>query len=560
MRHRMSLKSRQELLSVTAPRYQAANKKQKQQILDEFVAATGYHRHYASPLLKQYQVIPGEESSSGLSEQNQSSRGRKPVYTDEVKQALIICWEAACRICAKRLVPFLPLLVPILEKYRYLDLSPEVREKLLAISPATVDRLLFSIRHGRGGRGIGTTQPGGLLKHQIPIRTFSEWNDLRPGFIEADLVAHCGTRAGGSHLYTLVFTDVATAWMEFKPLLFRDQDTTVKAIDQLRQQQPFVLLGLDTDNGTEFLNYTLLNYCQEKEITFTRARAYKKNDQCYIEQKNGSVVRKFIGYDRFEGLEPCRILEALYAVLRLYVNFFQPSVKLVTKKRTGSHVHYEYDKAQTPYQRVMAAETIPDDVKARLSAQFTTLDPVALLGHIDRLQDELWRYAYRQRVTTLDGVDPDAANAERQGVFQRPTSLSRSPTASTAQAVTEDKEPLDRPQRLYRHQMNKYQGERWWRTHPDAFADIWPAVVQQLEQMPDLQVKELFRLIQRQYPGQFKDSQLRSFQRRIRTWRQETTLTRTTEDNGSHAPGPMPDDSPHLGSDSYRRVTFVEGE
>ncbi len=558
MRHRMSLKSRHELLSVTAPRYQAAKKKQKQQILDEFVAATGYHRHYAIPLLKQYQAIAGEESSSGLSPQEQSPRGRKPLYTDEVKKALVICWEAAWRICAKRLVPFLPVLVPILEKYGYLDLTPEVREKLLTVSPATVDRLLFNLRHGCGGRGIGTTQPGGLLKHQIPIRTFSEWDDLRPGFIEADLVAHCGTLVGGAHLYTLVFTDVATGWMEFKPLLFRDQDTTVKAIDQLRQQLPFVLLGVDTDNGTEFLNYTLLDYCREKEITFTRARAYKKNDQCYIEQKNGSVVRKFIGYDRFEGLEPCRTLEALYAVLRLYVNFFQRSVKLVTKKRTGSHVHYEYDKAQTPYQRAMAADTILDDVKARLNAQFTTLDPVALLGHIDRLQDELWRYAYRQRVTTLDDVDPDAANAKRQGVFQRPAALARLQTASTAQAGPEDTGSLDRPQRLYHHQTNKYQGERWWRTRPDAFGDIWPAVVQQLEQMPDLQVKELFRLIQRQYPGQFKDSQLRSFQRRIRTWRQETTLTGIPEKNGVHTHQPITDEHPD--SDSCRRVTFVEGE
>jgi len=358
MRHRMSLKSRRELLSVTAPRYQTANKKQKQQILDEFVAATGYHRHYATPLLKQYQTNPNKGELSGASNQDQSPRGRKPIYTDEVKQALIISWEAACRICSKRLVPFLPVLVSILEKYGYLDLPSEVREKLLAVSPATMDRLLFTVRHGRGGRGIGTTQPGGLLKHQIPVRTFADWKDLRPGFIEADLVAHCGTIAGGPHLYTLVFTDVTTAWMEFKPLLFRDQDTTVKAIDQLRQQLPFALLGVDTDNGKEFLNYTLLDYCLGKEITFTRSRPYKTNDQCYIEQKNGSVVRKFIGYDRFEGLDPCRILEALYAVLRLYVNFFQPSVKLVEKKRNGSHVSYKYDKAQTPYQRALAADTV----------------------------------------------------------------------------------------------------------------------------------------------------------------------------------------------------------
>lgn len=206
-----------------------------------------------------------------------------------------------------------------------------------------------------------------------------------------------------------------------------------------------------------------------------------------------------------------------------------------------------------------AAETILDDVKASLSTQFTTLDPVALLGHIDRLQDELWRYAYRQRVTILDGVGPDAANVERQGVFQRPTSLSRSPTASTSQAGIEEKSP-DRPRRLYHHQTNKPQGERWWRTRPDDFADIWPAVVQQLEQMPDLQAKELFRLIQCQYPGQFKDGQLRSFQRRIRTWRQEAAVAKTAEGNGVHVPCTMPHDASCLDSGSCRRVTFVEGE
>lgn len=201
MRHPMSLKARRELLGVTAPRSQRAGKKQKQQILDEFVAATGYHRKYAIPLLKHYPRTK-KKTSPSAGKQNGGKRGRRPVYTAAVKQALIIAWEAACRICSKRLVPFLPVLVPVLEKHGYLKLSPAVRRKLLAISPATVDRLLFSVRYGRGGKGIGTTQSGGLLKHQVPIRTFTDWDDVRPGFIEADLVAHCGTIAGGSHLYT----------------------------------------------------------------------------------------------------------------------------------------------------------------------------------------------------------------------------------------------------------------------------------------------------------------------------------------------------------------------
>jgi hypothetical protein len=534
MRHSMSLKARRELLAVTAPRYQTSDKKQRQKILDEFVASTGYHRKYAIPLLKHYQTTR-QGSDSLPTKQNRSKRGRRPIYTKAVKEALIIAWEAACRICSKRLVPFLPVLVPVLEKHGYLNLCPEVRQKLLTVSPATVDRLLFSVRYERGGKGIGTTQPGGLLKHQIPIRTFTDWDDVRPGFIEADLVAHCGTSSGGAHLYTLVFTDVATGWMEFKPLLFRDQDTAVAAIHQLRGQLPFALLGLDTDNGREFLNYTLLDYCRDEEITFTRSRSYKKNDQCYVEQKNGSVIRKFIGYDRFEGLTPCQILEALYAVLRLYVNYFQPSLKLVEKKRDGSKVSRKYDKAQTPCQRVLAADTVAAEVKESLKAQFAQLDPVALLGHIDRLQDELWLYAYRERVTIMEGPEAGevSADAKREDMFQRPSLSSQSQLAcDSTVSPAQSHPPSDRSERLYRRQKNKCKAERWWRTHPDAFADIWPEVVQRLEQTPDLQAKALFRLIQHQYPGEFKDSQLRTFQRRVRQWRQQTVAPKLTVADG----------------------------
>jgi hypothetical protein len=319
--------------------------------------------------------------------------------------------------------------------------------------------------------------------------------------------------------------------MEFKPLLFRDQDTTVNAIHQLCRQLPFALLGLDTDNGKEFLNYTLLDYCLEEAITFTRSRSYKKNDQCYVEQKNGSVVRKFVGYDRFEGLEPCRVLEALYAVLRLYVNFFQPSVKLVEKKRDGSHVSRQYDKAQTPCQRVLAADTVSAAVKENLQAQFAQLDPIALLGHIDRLQDELWLYAYRERVTTLasDEEEQASSGAHREGIFQRPSARSaanllasnKQQGSSLLEMQPEIQTPSDRPQRLYRQQKNKYKGQRWWRTRPDDFAEVWPEVLEQLEQTPDLQANELFRAIQRRYPGEFKDSQLRTFQRRVRQWRRQ---------------------------------------
>ncbi|MCH8247939.1 MAG: transposase family protein, partial [Bacteroidetes bacterium] len=226
---------------------------------------------------------------------------------------------AADRICSKRLVPFLPELIDALERHGHLQLEESVRQRLCSISPATVDRLLHQVRYGSAPKGISTTRPGSLLKHQIPVRTFADWDDLKPGFFEADLVAHCGTVNAGSYLNTLTMTDVDTGWTECLSLLVREQDIVVKAIEAARRLIPFPMLGLDTDNGKEFINHTLLDYCRRESITFTRSRPYKKNDQCHVEQKNGSIVRRVVGYDRFEGLEACRILSTLYQRLRLYV-------------------------------------------------------------------------------------------------------------------------------------------------------------------------------------------------------------------------------------------------
>jgi IS30 family transposase len=355
----MSLKARRELLRATTIRYQKASKKEKQLILDAFVASTGYHRKYAIQLLN-HDTPYQEFERKG----DRKKRARK--YGEDVQAALVVVWKAANRICSKRLVPFLPEMVAVLEKHDHLSLSAEVRSRLLAISPSTVDRLLQEVRHGEKPAGMGTTKPGALIKGQVPVRTFSEWDDGRPGFMEADLVAHCGTYVSGHFLQTLVMTDIASGWTEFAALLFRDQETVLRAIGRLRAQIPFDLLGLDTDNGTEFLNYLLLAYCFEEEITFTRSRPYEKNDQCFVEEKNGSIIRKFIGYDRFEGLQPYQILAALYEQLRLYVNFFQPSVKLIGKRREGSKVIKKYDQAQTPYQRLMAAESVPETAKQKL--------------------------------------------------------------------------------------------------------------------------------------------------------------------------------------------------
>lgn len=517
----MSLKARKELVSCVAPRYNRATKEEKQKILDEFVATTRYHRKYANRLLKHHEANSTTKPSS-----NQQPKGdRRRKYDDEVKEALIMVWESASQICAKRLVPFLPQLVEALERHGHLNLLEETRAKLLAISPATVDRLLADVRRAKKGNASVKESRSSLLKQQVSIRTFSDWENVQPGYMEADLVAHCGTDISGSYLHTLTMTDVVTGWTECQALLFRGQETVVRGITELTEQLPMPLCGLDTDNGSEFLNNGLLAYCTEHDIDFTRCRAYKKNDQCFVEQKNGAIVRRFVGYDRFEGVEACRILTELYQQLRLFINFFQPSLKLLSKERQGSRIVKQYESAQTPYQRVLAAETIAAETKAALKRQFVELDPIALQNQIAKLQDELWQYAnLGSPVTTM--ADEKKKELASQPEGQNASALS--PEMCTATLSTEDcmnqADPLAEKvtQRYYRHsphQRKNYSGPRYWRTRKDPFIDIWEEVQAKLEQRPHLVAKTLFLELQQQYPGRFSDGQLRTFQRRVSAWR-----------------------------------------
>ena len=521
MRRIMSLKSRQELVASIRPRYRQATRKEKQQILDEFVAATGYHRKYATTLLNQ-------SATSGATAQS-SRKGRPRVYTPEVTEALVTVWQVANRICAKRLVPFLPELVNALERHGHLVLSAEIRQQLLSISPATVDRLLAEVRGAGTSTVRGSSARSSFVKQHVPIRTFSEWEGARPGYMEADLVFHCGANVSGSYLHTLVLTDVVTGWTECRALLFREQQIVLQAIRQVRTQLPVPLLALDTDNGSEFLNQILFDYCEDESIIFTRSRPYKKNDQCFVEQKNGVIVRQFVGYERFEGVQACRILAQLYDRLRLYVNFFQPSLKLKSKQRVGSRVIKTYDPAHTPYQRLQTAPQVPTDVKNRLTSQFMELDPVQLLRDIRALQDALWSYAYVEPITSLPGSDNGANSpAEPDSILEEQRGQS-APQLKTPAANHLDPRPIscplqdiDETQRRYRRskpQRRPYQGPRWWRTRPDPFAEVWPEVERQLAQTPDLSAKALFERVQQTYPGQFNEGQLRTFQRRVRAWR-----------------------------------------
>lgn len=317
----MSFRSKRELLAQVAPRYQMASRTQKSVILDEFVAATHYARKYAIRLL----------TRPPLPARSQIRRPRAPQYGAAVQAALEVAWGAANLISARRLVPFLPTLVPVLEQHGHLHLIDAVRTQLLAISPATADRLLHQARKAGQPRGRSITKAGTLLKHQIPIRTFADWDAATPGFVEADLVAHCGDGTYGTFLSALIVTDVATGWVECQALLYRSGDQVIQGITRARQLIPFPLLGIDTDNDSEFITNELISYCAEAAISFTRGRAYHKNDQCYVEQKNGAVVRQFVGYGRFEGEQAYHQLIELYRALRLYVNFFQPTANTISR-------------------------------------------------------------------------------------------------------------------------------------------------------------------------------------------------------------------------------------
>jgi hypothetical protein len=518
----MSFLAKRELLVQVAGRYRDATGQQKSHILDEFVAATGYARKYAIHLLTRPELPPVQPLT----------RPRPRHYGSEVQAALELAWTAANEVCAKRLVPFLPDLVESLERHGHLLLSAETRPQLLRISPATADRLLQAHRRDGQPRGISTTKPGALLKRHVPVRTFTDWSDARPGFLEADLVAHCGTRAEGSYLYSLVLTDVATGWTECLPLLHRSQEAVLQALDTARRLLPFPLLGLDTDNGSEFLNQEVLTYCEREQITFTRGRAYKKNDQCYVEQKNGSIVRALVGYDRFEGEQAYRQLAELYRAVRLYVNGFQPSMKLRTKHREGSKVSRTYHDARTPLQRLVASAALPKDTQDRLVALFQALDPVRLLQQLHALQDALWQHAILPTSATDEGMSSaPALVSERRFDVQGCGLPARARDDANAGEDAATSSHVDLTALLAGRGLSKRKYRRStthtarsWRTRADPFASIWEEVRQRLEIAPERTAKAIFFELQREYPGRYPDGQLRTLQRRVKEWRAHAIL------------------------------------
>jgi hypothetical protein len=503
MREGISLQTRRELLQHLLPQYrEAATVKKKSKLLDAFTAATGYNRKYAMGLLNHAKV-----------EQSTPQRPRPRHYGPEVQHALFLVWHAANRICAKRLIPFLPTLVEALERHEHLHLTEECRSQLLSMSAATADRLLRSQRK-RGQRGLSTTRAGTLLKQQIPVRTFEVWEETRPGFLEADLVAHCGTDIEGGYLYTLTLTDVATGWTECLPLLYRSRETVLAALEQARLLFPFPMLGIDTDNGGEFINDSLIAYCEQEHITFTRGRPYQKRDQCFVEQKNGAIVRQVVGYDRLVGEQAYRQLTELYRALRLYVNCFQPSMKLLSKQHDGKKVRYVYDPAKTPLQRLLQSGVLSAQKQQELTEVAQALDPIRLFEQLEQLQQAVFRCAV--------GCSPFVSSPLSTPL--RVFSVERC-IAGTLPEERKTPAPPAGLETLYREQERRKRVLGWRRTHKDPFEGEWEQIISWLIANPERSSGDIFRELQRRSPGRYQPLQIRTLQRgmrKIRAYLQET--------------------------------------
>src|SRR4051812_8430617 len=482
MGRRLSMATRAELLEVVRERYGKARLTERRLILDEFVAVSGYHRKHAIRLLRQPGGGPAPDR-----------RGRSPVYDAAVRAALVVVWEASDRICGKRLKAALPVLVPAMERHGHLALDAAVRDRLLAMSASTIDRLLRSVR-ARAGAGRRRSGATSAVRRGVRGRTFGDWGEPAPGFTEVDLVAHSGPSMAGAFAWTLVLTDVATGWTECVPLPCRDGALVVEALTRLRGVLPFPLGGADFDNDSVLMNEDVVGWCRANGIEVTRSRAYRKNDQAWVEQKNGAVVRRLVGHDRLEGLAATGELGRLYASARLLVNFFQPSFKLAAKLRDGAKVSRQYHAPATPYARLLATGKLEPGVGERLAAEFAALDPIALLAAIRGSQERLAALAGRG-----GKADPPASGGLADFLSGLGTAWQAGEVRATHRA---------RPK-----------ARRYWRSRADPFAEIAARLRSWLEAEPDLQATDLLARLEDEYPGRYPDKLRRTLQRRVRDWR-----------------------------------------
>ena len=532
--------ARRELASTIRSRYQAADSSAKRKILSEFTAVTGYHPKSA------IRILNCDRDKGDLVQY----RRRPCLYDEATKQALIVLWEASDRVCGKRLKPLLKILIPSLERHGHLRLDSSIRAKLLAMSAATIDRALRAPKSVTKSKKRRVVMPE--IRRRIAVRTFADWHEPPPGSMEMDLVAHCGSANRGSYVHSLVLTDVASAWTECAPLVVREKTLLIEALEQVRVSLPFQLRCLDVDNGNEFINQELIAYCIAHGIELTRSRPYRKNDQAWIEQKNGAVVRQMVGYRRLEGIAAAQMLARLYASLRFFVNFFQPSFKLMEKSRTGAHVTKRYHPPQTPAERLLMAETLPAHVKTRLREVLDALDPLRLLEEIRAVQGNLVVLAdggqpYEAETTTpdLNGFLAKLSSIWRAGevrpthvqpgstpIYLRkiqivpppppqrvePTPVSK-PLPDTSPAVSRP-EPSQSRSSMKSLEPTGKPGRRN-RPRPFAFRLLWPAIRERLESKPNLNASELFDQLRAEHPGRYNPGQANALGRLVRKWRIE---------------------------------------
>jgi len=361
-------------------RYGAANREERSRLLDAFCEATGYHRKYAIGLLRKPVDTPVLVAR----------RSRGPSYSPAAVRVLERIWEAADYPWSVRLKALLPLWLPWARRHLR-GCTPEVEAQLMRMSARQMDRRLSEKKRRLKRRLYGRTKPGTLLKHQIPVKT-EHWDVTEPGHCEIDLVSHSGPHAAGEFIYSLNVTDVHTGWCETRAIMGKGEAGVVRALEEIRRALPFPLKAIDSDNGSEFINYHLVRYCKKRRITMTRGRPYQKDDNAHIEQKNWTHVRRVFGWERYDTPAQKDAMNALYSgPLSAMMNLFQPCVKLIAKQRAGSRLHRTYDEAKTPLDRLLAGyeqAPLPLPLKRRL-AQRDTTDPFTLAQAIERYLDAL---------------------------------------------------------------------------------------------------------------------------------------------------------------------------
>jgi len=479
--------TRKELVGALRERYRSATFGERIKILDEFVALTGYHRKHAIRVLR-------EEVATA-----KAARTRNRLYDEAVRQALTVLWEAADRVCGKRLKALIPMLVDAMERHGHLDLDPVIKTKVLQVSAATIDRVLAATRSHIDGQRKRRKGIGSAIRRSIPVRTFADWLDPPPGFFEIDMVEHCGgVKTDGDFVHTLTMTDIASGWTECVAMRMREQMLIVEAFDTVASALPFAMLGVDSDNDSSFMSQSVFNYCKGHGLVQTRSRAYKKNDQAWVEQKNGAIVRRLVGYGRLSGAAATKALAQLYASSRLYINFFQPSFKLKSKTRDGARVHKVYFTPATPCDRLLAHSSVGPAIREKLTAQFMSLDPMRLLQEIRLAQQTLSDMA-------AHGVSAQVA-AGTPAIADFVVSLASAWKDGEAR-------PTHRKQPTAKH---------WWKTRVDPFADAWPAIEGWLIAEPAASAKALMERLATLVPDAYASkAQLRTLQRRVKAWRAE---------------------------------------